>query len=64
VQNSITLTDKQMEKILNTRQGSMRWMLRFVKSGRDSMTNTDNIKLNSWIHLEGVNNMGSVVTAY
>jgi hypothetical protein len=64
VNDSVTLDDWQMYKILGTNKGSMRWMLRFVKSARDSMTNVDNIKINSWIHLEGVNNMDSVVTAF
>jgi hypothetical protein len=63
-ENSIKLNEDQIDRILNTRKGSMRWMLRFMKSGRDSMMNVDNITLNSWIHLEGVSNMDSALTAY
>jgi hypothetical protein len=62
--DSITLNDRQMSRILSTNHGGMRWILRFMPSGRDSLTNVDNIKINSWIHLEGVNNMDSVVTAF
>ena len=62
--NAITLNDWQMHTILNTKQGSMRWMLRFMKSDRDSMTNVDKITINSWLHLEGVNNMDSLMTAF
>jgi hypothetical protein len=63
-ENSIELNDWQMDRILSTNKGSMRWILRFMKSNRDSMTNVDNIKINSWMHLEGVNNMDSVMTAF
>jgi hypothetical protein len=63
-ENSIKLNEDQIDRILNTRKGSMRWMLRFMKSSRDSMMNVDNITLNSWIHLEGVSNMDSALTAY
>jgi hypothetical protein len=64
VNDSIALNDKQIARILGTHHGSMRWLLRFMPSGRDSLTNADFIKINSWIHLEGVNNMDSVVTAF
>jgi len=64
VNDSITLNNAQMSRILGTNHGGMRWIVRFMPSGRDSLTNVDNIKINSWIHLEGVNNMDSVVTAF
>ena len=63
VDDSVHLNDQQMGRILNTNKGSMRWVLRFMPTGRDSLTNVDNIKINSWIHLEGVNNMDSLVTS-
>jgi hypothetical protein len=64
VNDSIRLNDVQLSRILSTNHGAMRWLVRFMPSGRDSLKNTDNIKIKSWIHLEGVNNMDSVVTAF
>ena len=63
VDDSVFLDNLQMSRILGTNKGSMRWMLKFMPTGRDSLTNVDNIDIKSWIHLEGVNNMDSVVTA-
>jgi hypothetical protein len=63
VDDSVFLDNLQMSRILGTNKGSMRWMLKFMPTGRDSLTNVDNINIKSWIHLEGVNNMDSVITA-
>jgi hypothetical protein len=62
--NAVTLNNYQMNRILNTKKGSMRWMLKFMKTDRDSMTNRDSVTVNSWIHFEGVNNMDSIVTSF
>ncbi len=62
--NYVVLKDQQLARILSTNKGSMRWMLQFMPSSRDSMTNRDDITINSYIHFEGVNNMDSVVTAF
>ncbi|HAJ79663.1 MAG TPA: hypothetical protein DCO75_07815 [Fibrobacteres bacterium] len=61
--DSVFLDNLQMSRILGANRGSMRWMLKFMPTGRDSLTNVDNINIKSWIHLEGVNNMDSVITA-
>jgi hypothetical protein len=61
--DTVTLNDIQLSRILNTEKGGIRWLLKFEPTSRDSLTNIDNIKINSWIHLEGVNNMDSVFTA-
>jgi hypothetical protein len=62
--DAVVLDDWQMYKILGTHKGSMRWMLKFMKTDRDSLTNVDKITINSWMHLEGVNNMDSIVTSF
>jgi hypothetical protein len=62
--DSINLSNEQMARILATNNGSMRWLLRFVPANRDSMANDDYVKINSWIHLEGINNMDSISTAF
>ncbi len=62
--NSVTLNNLQMQRILSTKKGSMRWLLKFMKADRDSMTNVDQITINSWIRFEGVNNMDSIVTSF
>ena len=62
--NSVALNDSQLQQILSTNKGSMRWVARFLKSSRDSMTNVDSITINSKIRFEGVNNMDSLMTAF
>jgi hypothetical protein len=59
--NSITLNDKQLETILSSDSCGWRWAVRFVKQDRDAMTDTDFIKINSWLHVEGINNADSLL---
>ena len=62
---SIKLNDSQIDKLLKTKNGAMRWLVRFYPtSASDSLTNKDNIYIKSSVHVEGVNNMDSVFTSF
>lgn len=66
--STIALSESDMNQILNAKKSGWRWELRFmpkyvngVKStAYDALSNTDWIKLNSWIHVDGVNCVDSL----
>ena len=60
--NSVELDNDQLETILSSDTCSWRWWLRFVKQDRDAMLDTDYIKINSFLHVEGINNTDSLVS--
>lgn len=59
--NSIILNDKQLETILSSDSCGWRWMVRFMEQERDAMVDTDFIRINSWLHVEGINNADSLL---
>jgi hypothetical protein len=65
--NSVALDNDQLDTILNTTKGALRWMVKFHTSpngANDSLTNTDYINIKSSFHFEGVSNMDSITTSY
>jgi hypothetical protein len=65
--NSIVLDNDQLERILQTTKGAIRWMLKFNTSpnlANDSLTNTDYIRIKSSFHFQGVDNMDSLTTSF
>jgi hypothetical protein len=63
--NSIALNNGQLNSILNTAKGAIRWMLQFNPSSpSDSLKNTDYINVKSSFHFEGVNNMDSLTHSF
>ena len=61
VTNNIALDDQSLDSILYSDSCKIRWMARFLPMTRDAMADTDWIKVNSWLHFEGVNNMDSLM---
>jgi hypothetical protein len=66
--NVITLTDDDLSRITNAKVTGWRWQVRFLPQYNagtlvttpDALLNTDWIKLNSWIHVDGVNSVDSL----
>jgi hypothetical protein len=63
--NSAALDNSQLNTILNTKKGAIRWMLKFnPTTANDSLKNTDYINVKSSFHFEGVNNMDSLTHSF
>ena len=63
--NSIALDNSQLNTILDTKKGAIRWMLKFnPTTANDSLKNTDYINVKSSFHFEGVNNMDSLTHSF
>jgi hypothetical protein len=65
--NSVVLDNDQLNTILTTTKGAMRWMVKFhpnPSGANDSLTNVDYIRIRSSFHFEGVSNMDSITTSY
>jgi hypothetical protein len=63
--NSTALDNSQLNTILNTKKGAIRWMLQFnPNSANDSLKNTDYINVKSSFHFQGVNNMDSLTHSF
>lgn len=67
VANVIALTEQDLTQILNAKKIGMRWEVRFIPHAAsatapvpDALSNTDWMKLNSWIHIDGVNSIDSL----
>ncbi|MDG5814441.1 hypothetical protein QA601_05090 [Chitinispirillales bacterium ANBcel5] len=59
---SITLSDKQLERMLQSDTCSVRWQKIFKKqTPADAIHVEDYIHINSWIYLRGVNNSDSLI---
>ena len=61
-ENTIALKDPQLGQLLNARTLGLRWQVRFLPQpaggkAPDAMSNTDWMKLNSWIHIDGINSI-------
>lgn len=69
VRNTIALSENDLNQILGAKVSGWRWQVRFlpkfsngvVDSTPDALLNTDWIKLNSWIHVDGVNSIDSLI---
>jgi hypothetical protein len=62
---TIPLTDQQLSQLLKAKTIGMRYQVRFIPQNPggiapDAMYNTDWIKLNSWIHIDGVNSVDAL----
>jgi hypothetical protein len=64
-ENVIALTEQDLSQILNAKKIGLRWEVRFIPQPAggivpDALSNTDWMKLNSWIHIDGVNSIDSL----
>jgi hypothetical protein len=62
---TIPLTDQQLSRLLKAKTIGMRYQVRFIPQNPggiapDAMYNTDWIKLNSWIHIDGINSVNAL----
>jgi hypothetical protein len=68
----VDLSDAELTKILNADVTSWRWEVRFLPqydngvkvTTYDALNNTDYLKMNSWIHIEGVNSVDAIMNAF
>jgi hypothetical protein len=63
--DTITLKDQDLSQILRAKALGLRWQVRFIPQNPggiapDALYNTDWIKLNSWIHIDGINCVDSL----
>ncbi|MBN1129925.1 MAG: hypothetical protein JXA71_13110, partial [Chitinispirillaceae bacterium] len=59
--DTIVLNDWQISQILRSDTCGWRWQARFLPKPSDALHDTDYIKITSWMHLEGDNNMDSLL---
>jgi hypothetical protein len=68
IRNEIAINDHDLGELLNAKAIGWRWQVRFIPrssngvviTNSDALYNTDWIKLNSWIHIDGVNSVDSL----
>jgi hypothetical protein len=69
VLNAIALTDTNLSQLLRAKTIGLRWQVRFIPQSAngvvdtttaDALYNTDWIKVNSWIHVDGINCVDSL----
>jgi hypothetical protein len=59
--SNIVLNDWQIDQICGSDTCGWRWQTRFLPKSADALHDTDYLKINSWMHLEGDNNMDSLL---
>jgi len=59
--DTVQLNEEQLSKILESDTCAWRWQLRFLRQNRDSLLDTDSIRINSWIYIDGTNSMDSLL---
>jgi hypothetical protein len=59
--SNIILNDWQIGQILGSDTCGWRWQARFLPKATDALHDTDYIKINSWMHMEGDNNFDSLL---
>jgi hypothetical protein len=59
--DTVALNDWQIGQILGSDTCGWRWQARFLPKASDALHDTDYIKVNSWMHIEGDNNMDSLL---
>jgi hypothetical protein len=68
VRDTVVLTDRDLSELLGAKKIGWRWEVRFlpkIKAGvtdsvPDALLNTDWIRLNSWLHVDGINSVDSL----
>jgi hypothetical protein len=67
-EDKVVISDADLGKITSAKKMGLRWEVRFLPHAStgtapvpDSLSNTDWIKLNSWIHIDGVNSIDSLI---
>ncbi len=68
VRDTVVLNDAQLGALAGTKKMGLRWEVRFIPRNTngvidttaDALYNTDWIKLNSWVHFDGVNSVDSL----
>jgi hypothetical protein len=65
VPETIPLTDQELSQLLKAKTIGMRWEVRFIPQNPggtvpDALYNTDWLKLNSWIHIDGINGVDAL----
>ncbi len=61
VVNLVHWNHQQLETVLNSDTCSWRWFLQFQKSDRDALHDTDYIRINSMLRIEGINSTDSLI---
>jgi hypothetical protein len=59
--DTVVLSEWQIDSILESDSAGWRWEARFQTMGSDALSDTDFIRINSWMHLVGNNNMDSLL---
>jgi hypothetical protein len=59
--DTVVLNDWQIDSILESDSAGWRWEARFQATGPDALRDTDFVRINSWMHLVGNNNMDSLL---
>jgi hypothetical protein len=62
--NSVALGNTALDSILYSDTVGMRWMARFLVNSPDSLADTDYVRINSSIHIQGINSMDSLFSAF
>jgi hypothetical protein len=61
VTDSVALSEWQIDSLLQGDSAGWRWEARFMPMGSDALSDTDFIKIKSYMHLVGNNNMDSLL---
>ncbi|MDD5674102.1 MAG: hypothetical protein PHC61_08070, partial [Chitinivibrionales bacterium] len=61
VHNSVMLDDAQIDPMLSADTSRMRWGMEFLPKSNDALADTDYVKINSWLTIEGLNSFGSLI---
>jgi len=71
VPDTVNIADPDLRQILRAKKLGLRWQVRFIPHSAsatapvpDALYNTDWIKLNSWLHIDGVNSADSLLSTH
>lgn len=59
--DSVYFNDSQLNTILSSDSCSWRWLIQFLEEDRDALLDTDSIKINSLLHVDGINCTDSLI---
>jgi hypothetical protein len=62
--DSIGLSSRQIELILNQDTCAWRWFAKFRPQNNDALHDSDYVDVTSWIHIDGINNSDSLFSEY
>jgi hypothetical protein len=59
--SAILLTNNELDRILAADTARIRWGLEFLPQSSDALADNDTVTINSWLTIEGVNNLDSLL---